>query len=184
MFVPTLSFGQVLIKLTESNKSEFEKAKQNEAELSQDPTIKKDQNKIKIETTKGKAIKFEDDLSDENYRTFEYFGDLIKNKIVLVKTQDYNTDRYIAVNLSNGGQTTMIGVPHILGNDIICLQGQETDVKQVLEFWRYERGELIKIKTFTFPNETYPAEVVWLDSHQIIVQAYMGRFWKATVDGK
>jgi len=66
-------------------------------------------------------------------QTNEYVGDLIKDKIALIKTQDYNSDRFIAVDLSTGEQRTLIGFPHVYGDKIICLQGAETDVVQKVE---------------------------------------------------
>jgi hypothetical protein len=158
---PALSFGQILIKLKASNKSEFEKARQREPEFAKNAHIKKIDTTIKVKTTKGKIIEFKDDLSDENFKTFEYAGDLVNGKIALIMVQDYNTDRYIALNLLTEDQKTFIGTPHVLMDKIVCLQGVETDVKQILELWRNEDGKLKMIETFTFPDGIYPANIAW-----------------------
>jgi hypothetical protein len=184
VLAPMFSFGQNSMKLTESSKSEFDSAKQKEGEFARNDKIRKVDNVIAIKTASGKTVRFEDDLSNENYETFEYSGDLIKDKIALIKSQDYNADRYITVNLSNGNQQTLIGVPHLLLDKVICLQGSEPDVEQVIELWRVKNEELKKVKTVALPDGIYPMDIVWYNSKIVLIQDSKGQYWRAGVDGK
>lgn len=179
-----LVFGQIPLKITQSSKSEFDVSKKKETPFTQNSKIVKSGKIITIKTTKGKIVKFEDDLSDENYQINEYVGDLIKDKIALIKTQDYNTDRFVAVNLSTGDEKTLIGTPHIFENKVICLQGAETDVKQEIQLWNLTADKLTMTKSFNLPDKIYPEDIAWKDANEIIIEDSNGKFWKTSVNGK
>lgn len=181
--IPIALFGQSLLALTESTRAQFDESKKKEIPFSKNSKIVKNGKVITIKTAGGKAIKFEDDVTDESYETYEYTGDLIKDTVVLVKKEDYNSERFIAVALSNGNLTTLIGTPHILGDKIICLQGAETDVTPTIELWSIQGDKLTKIKSFSLPDEIYPTDLVWKAPYLAIIEDSRGRFWTARVDG-
>jgi hypothetical protein len=182
-FFPVVLFGQTP-KLTESTKDEFDVFRNKEISFVKSDKIVKTGKTIIVKTKKGTVIKFEDDLSDENYSTNEYVGDLIKDNIVLIKTQDYNSDRFIAVDLATGDQKTLIGFPRVYGDKIICLQGAETDVVQEIELWKIKDNKLTQNRTFNFGDKIYPADIVWTNESEIIIKDSRGKFWKTRVDGK
>jgi hypothetical protein len=181
-FIPIVLFGQTP-KLAGSTKDEFDAFRSKEIAFVKSDKIVKT-NKTTLVTTKKGTVKFEDDLTDENYQTNEYVGDLIKDKIALIKAQDYNSDRFIAVDLLTGEQKVMVGFPHVYQDNVICLQGAETDTVQEIEFWRFKEGKLTKIKAFNLEDKIYPADIVWTNEGEIIIKDSSGNFWKTRVDGK
>jgi hypothetical protein len=183
-FIPTILWGQSLLSLSESTKDEFDLSRKKEINLVKGEKIVKTDKTILIRPKKGSAIKLADDLTDDNYQINEYVGDLIKDKITLIKIQDYNSDRYIAVDLLTGEQKTFIGFPHVLGDNIICLQGVETDIVQEIEFWKIKDNKLTRIKTFNLPDKIYPTDIVWSNVNEVIIKDSKDNFWRTRVDGK
>ncbi len=181
-FIPVALFGQTP-KVTETTKDEFDASRSKEIALVKSDKILKTDKTILVQTKSGN-VKFEDDLTDENYQTNEYVGDLVKDKIALIKTKDYNSDRFIAVDLLTGDQTTMVGFPHVYRDNIVCLQGAETDTVQEIELWKFKDAKLIKVKAFNLGAKIYPADIVWKNETEIIVKDSSGKFWKTRVDGK
>lgn len=182
--IPFALFGQTAKLLTATTKEEFETRKIRESQLLVNENILKTDNTITIRLKNGQAINFEDNLTDKNYKIYEYFGDIIKDKIVVIKTQDYNTDRYIVIDLLTGDQKTMIGYPHVLEDNIICLQGAETDVTQLVEHWTITDMKLNKVETFDFGKQINPIDIVLTDSKEIIVKDSKGKFWKTNLGSK
>lgn len=180
---PTILFGQTP-KLTKTTQQEFEVSRSKEVVFFVNDKIVKSGKTLSIKPKKGKTVKFEDDLSDEGYQTHEYVGDLLREKIALVKTQDYNTDRYVAVDLSTGETKTLIGFPHVYGDNVICLQGAETDVTPQIELWKIREGKLTSIKTFTLGEGIYPSDIAWINENEVVIIDSTAEYWKMRVDGK
>jgi hypothetical protein len=183
-FLPAILFGQSPSKLTESTKDEFEVAQKMEASLSKSDKILKANGAILIKPRQGDPVKFVDNLTDEDYQINEYVGDLIKDKVLLIRTQDYSSDWYVAVDLVTGEQKTFIGFPHIYRDNIICLQGVETDKVQEIEFWKIRNDKLVNVKAFNLSDKIYPSDIVWKNENEIIIRDSKDKFWKMRVDGK
>jgi hypothetical protein len=172
-------FGQDRLTLTESTKAIFDASQKKEIQFYKNGKIIKDSTAIVIKTSRGNILTFEDDLSDENFQTHEYIGDLIKDKIAIIKMQDYHTDTFITINLSTGDRADLIGYPHMLDDQVICLQGKHTDVKQKIEWWKIELDQLALVKSFFLHDEISPTDIAWKDSSTIMVEDSKGKFWEA-----
>jgi hypothetical protein len=166
--------------LKQATRDEFNSSKAKEIAFYKNENIVKRDKAILIKLKKGE-VKFEDDLTTESYQTFEYLGDLIKDKVALIKTQDYSSDKFITLNLSTGDQTIIIGFPHLIGDRIICLQGVETDKVQEIEFWKIKDNKLTKIQNFHIPTEVYPVDIVWKSENEILIKDTKAQYWKAAV---
>lgn len=182
--IPLGLLGQSTKLLTATTKEEFESFQKIESRLLINENIIKTDKTITIKLRNGKTINLKDDLTDKNYRTYEYFGDIILDSIVVIKFQDYNTHRYIAIDLVTGDQKIMIGRPKIHEDNIVCLQGVETDVTQIVEYWTITDMKLSKIETFDFGKQIYPVDLVLTSKKEIIVKDSKGKFWRTKLDSK
>ena len=168
-------------KLTESTEEDFKSCQRREVAFVKSEEIVKVDGTISVKTKKG-TVSFKDDLTEENYRTYEYVGDLIQDKIALIMTQDLHTDRYIAIDLSTGDQKVLIGFPHVYVDKIVCLQGAETDSYSQIELWTFNDGKLIKSKSFGLGRNIYPADIVWRNENEILIEDSTGKFWKTKME--
>ena len=136
----------------------------------------KSQGIIRIKTA-HKTIVLKDDGEFVEYRFEGYIKD---TPLMLIHKLEPNTEEYYFVNKITGTIDTLLDKPIFYSNkqDIVCLEGSGTDVKQRIQVGRIQNGRFITKSIFTLRNDIAPEYVYWFNKNTIFIRG--NGLWKLT----
>ena len=129
----------------------------------------------------GKTSKvFKDDSSEENYKDYEYLGDIKGTKLSLIKRTDYNSEEYYLLNRATGSIDTLIGQPVFAQNmkDFACLNNPWTDQKQQIQVCEIENGSVNTRAYIMGKADTCFEDITCISRNSILTKDNKGKHWK------
>lgn len=109
------------------------------------------------------------------------FQGYIKNtQFVLIHELKPNTEEYYLINRKTATIDTLVGKPIFAKNgiDIVCLEGQSTDMKQRIQIGRIKNGRFITEKEFKLNEDEFISAdyIYWYNNHTVYIKADKN-FW-------
>ena len=176
--LPTLLFGQqIAIKnFIKIPKSEFIKHQTPDKQLWNPSTIQKTKGVITFKSSAKKII-----LKDDGeFLEYKIINDLAETSLTLIQMLEPNSEEYYFINRKTLKIDTLVGKPIFSKNlqDIVCLQGAETDIKQQIQIGKiinriYVNRGKIKLRDGILPNYIF-----WFNANTLFIEDSNRQFWK------
>jgi hypothetical protein len=129
----------------------------------------------------NKKVTLKDDLSDKNYTEYNYSAFDNNRHWLLIKETTYNEEQYLLFNLKTSHIDTLLGLPIIIYDNLLCLQGAATDSKQIIQLWKIIGDQIALTKELSVTNcDISPDEVGYTIENEILIRDSQKRYWLVT----
>ncbi|MEL1241996.1 hypothetical protein [Flavobacterium flavipallidum] len=139
-------------------------------------------NTLLFDCVNKKRLKYSDNESDENYVKFEELG-VIKNSIIVIQKTEYNSEKYILLEIKSCRQLVLEGFPLRIENTekYLTFNNPGTDEAYKIQILEYKNDFFEIEHTITFPKEILPKRILKVDNKEVLVMDRENRIWKTVL---
>jgi hypothetical protein len=132
--------------------------------------------------TKTRAYTFIDNFEHGDYNPlYKVAGEEIKKNWIWIEEQSLHTVRYFLINTETSRIDTLIGLPKIFGDKIVCLEEPYTDSPQTVEIYKIKNDKIIQLRKFKLNpcDKLCCVRTIYLNGKTIFIAANDYKQWTA-----
>lgn len=166
------------------DKKDFDSSKISTQTIVQLSKVMKSGHSLKV-TCKDTTYLFNDIFSkelDAYHLTYKLLGTNTNKQWTLVQGTDENRNYFYLVNLTSGKIDTLLGLPIMYDDRVLCLEGAYTDGGNKIEIWEIRKNEIFKIKTMNLHKcEIYDPYQIYLLDNSVYISTTSNNYYRADI---